>query len=199
MATEPLNPSVTPLFQPRYAENTSGIIAVITACIQAAGGQVTSYPANTAGIIQALIDLQNAIGGGSGAQSVAALNPAIAGEALSVGDAVYIQASDGRVYKAYSNNSREKANVLGLAKESVSNAGDQVTIVARGPIAGLSGLSVGLIIFWTTEELSPLRLPQVVAFIRSQSDKRLAQRRLMSNLVNLSIPLNDSQVPACPC
>ena len=49
-----------------------------------------------------------------------------------------------RVYKAYSNNSREKANVLGLAKESVSNAGDQVTIVARGPIAGLSGLSVGL-------------------------------------------------------
>ena len=85
-----------------------------------------------------MIDLQNAIsGGGSGAQSVAALNPAIAGEALSLGDAVYIQASDGRVYKAYSNNSREKANVLGLAKESVSNAGDQVTIVARGPIAGL--------------------------------------------------------------
>ena len=118
MATEPLNPSVTPLFQPRYAENTSGIIAAITACIQAAGGQVTSYPANTAGIIQALIDLQNAIsGGGSGAQSVAALNPAIAGEALSLGDAVYIQASDGRVYKAYSNNSREKANVLGLAKD----------------------------------------------------------------------------------
>ncbi len=145
MATEPLNPSVTPLFQPRYAENTSGIIAAITACIQAAGGQVTSYPANTAGIIQALIDLQSAIsGGGSGAQSVAALNPAVAGEALSLGDAVYIQASDGRVYKAYNNNSREKANVLGLAKESASNPGDQVTIVARGPIAGLSGLSVGL-------------------------------------------------------
>ena len=145
MATEPLNPSVTPLYQPRYAENTSGIIAAITACIQAAGGQVTSYPANTAGIIQALIDLQNAIsGGGSGAQSVAALVPAIAGEALAVGDAVYIQASDGRVYKAYSNNSREKANVIGLAKEAVSNAGDQVTVVARGPIAGLTGLTVGL-------------------------------------------------------
>ena len=61
-----------------------------------------------------------------------------------LGDAVYIQASDGRAYKAYNNNSREKANVLGLAKESVSNPGDQVTIVARGPIAGLSGLSVGL-------------------------------------------------------
>ena len=145
MATEPLNPSVTPLFQPRYAENTSGIIAAITACIQAAGGQVTSYPANTAGIIQALIDLQNAIsGGGSGAQSVAALVPAIAGEALAVGDAVYIQASDGRAYKAYNNNSREKANAIGLAKESVANPGDQVTIVVRGPLAGLSGLSVGL-------------------------------------------------------
>ena len=106
---------------------------------------MTSYPANTAGIIQALIDQQNAIsGGGAGAQSVAALLPAIAGEALSVGDAVYIQASDGRVYKAYSNNSREKANVVGLAKEAVTNPGDQLTLVARGPIAGLTGLTVGL-------------------------------------------------------
>ena len=145
MATEPLNPSVTPLYQPRYAENTSGIIAAITACIQAAGGLVTSYPANTAGIIQALIDLQNAIsGGGAGAQSVATLLPAIAGESLSVGDALYIQVSDGRVYKAYSNNSREKANVIGLAKEAVSNPGDQLTVVARGPIAGMSGLTAGL-------------------------------------------------------
>ncbi|HCA35946.1 MAG TPA: hypothetical protein DEP13_04810 [Gammaproteobacteria bacterium] len=145
MANEPLNPSVTPLYQPRYAENTSGIIAAITACIQAAGGLVTSYPSNTGGVIQALIDLQLAIsGGGAGAQSKSVLVPAVSGEPLSLGDAVYIKTSDGRVYKAYNNNSREKANVIGLAKEAVSNAGDQVTVVARGPITGLTGLTVGL-------------------------------------------------------
>lgn len=145
MANEPLNPSVTPLHQQRYAENTSGIIAAITACIEAAGGSVTSYPANTAGIIQALIDLQTALTtGGTSAQSVAALAPAIAGEALALGDVVYVKSSDGRVYKALSNNMREKANVLGLVKSAVSNAGDAVTVVVRGPIAGLSGLSAGV-------------------------------------------------------
>jgi len=144
VTTEPLNPSVTPLFQGRFAENTSGIIAAITTCIQAAGGSVKSYPANTAGIIQALIDLQLVIGGGgSGSQSVAALAPATAGEPLALGDVVYVKASDGRVYKALTNNTREKANVLGLAKSAAGNAGDAVTVVVRGPIADMSGLSAG--------------------------------------------------------
>tara|TARA_Y100000004_G_scaffold18521_1_gene19088 strand:+ start:3332 stop:3880 length:549 start_codon:yes stop_codon:yes gene_type:complete len=137
VATEPLNPG--------YTENTSGIIAAITACIEAAGGSVTSYPKNTAGIIQALIDLKTAITtGGTSAQSVAALAPAVAGEALDVGDVVYVQSSDGRVYKALSNNMREKANVLGLVKAAVSNAGDAVTVVVRGPIKNMSGLSAGV-------------------------------------------------------
>lgn len=144
MTTEPLNPSVTPLFQGRFAENTSGIIAAITTCIQAAGGSVTSYPANTAGIIQALIDLQLVIsGGGSGSQSVAALAPATAGEPLALGDVVYVKASDGRVYKALANNTREKANALGLVKSAAGSAGDAVTVVVRGPIADMSGLSAG--------------------------------------------------------
>ena len=30
------------------------------------------------------------------------------------------------------------------AKEAVTNPGDQLTLVARGPIAGLTGLTVGL-------------------------------------------------------
>ena len=38
----------------------------------------------------------------------------------------------------------QKANVLGLAKEAVASADQQFTIVARGPISGLTGLSVGL-------------------------------------------------------
>ena len=104
-----------------------------------------AYPSNTAGIIQALIDLQIAIsGGGTGTQLFAALAPATAGESLVLGDVVYVKTSDGRVYKALSNNTREKANVLGLVKSAASNTGDAVTVVVRGPIEGMSGLSPGV-------------------------------------------------------
>ena len=144
MTTEPLNPSVTPLYGGRYSENTSGIIAAIVACIEAAGGAVMSYPANTAGIIQALIDLQVAItGGGSGTQSVASLAPTTSGEALVTGDAVYISSADGKVYKATSTYNFESANILGLVKTGVAAADLPVTIVVRGPCGGLSGLSTG--------------------------------------------------------
>lgn len=144
MTTEPLNPSVTPLFQGRFAENTSGIIAAITTCIQAAGGTVKSYPANTAGVIQALIDLQLAIsGGGSGSQSVAALSPSTSGEPLTAGEAVYIKASDGKAYKATNISTREQANTLGVAKNSAASADLPVTVVVRGPFDGYTGLTVG--------------------------------------------------------
>lgn len=144
MTTEPLNPSVTPLYQVRFAENTSGIIAAITACIQAAGGTVKSYPSNTAGIIQALIDLQLAItGGGSGSQSVSTLVPGVSGEVLSTGDAVYVSVADGKIYKATNIYGREQANVLGLVKGGVAAADLPVTVVARGPIEGLTGLTTG--------------------------------------------------------
>tara|TARA_B100001121_G_scaffold147543_1_gene129203 strand:- start:1040 stop:1609 length:570 start_codon:yes stop_codon:yes gene_type:complete len=143
VATEPLNPRV-PSYTGRFAENTSGIITAIVACIQAAGGAVESYPSNTAGIIQALIDLQVAIqGGGTGTQSVAVLAPGISGEALAKGDAVYVSKSDGKLYKASNVLTREKATVLGLVKAGVASAGLGVTVVARGPIEGLTGLLTG--------------------------------------------------------
>ena len=66
MTTEPLNPSVANDYSKRYAENTSGIIAAIVACIVAQGGSVASYPANTGGVIKALLDLKTAIGSGGG-------------------------------------------------------------------------------------------------------------------------------------
>ena len=109
-----------------------------------------SYPSNTAGIIQALIDLQVAItGGGSGAQSVAALLPTTAGENVTKGDAVYISSVDGKVYKTTNINSKERATLLGLAKEDAL-ANNPLTVVARGPIEGLTGLSVGREYFLTT-------------------------------------------------
>lgn len=139
MTTEPLNPSVTPLYQERFAENTAGIIAAITACIVAAGGTVTSYPSNTAGIIQALIDLQQALGGGSGGTGLSVRLPMTAGEGLAVADAVYLD-NDGFVYKARSNGSRAQANVLGLCREA-AGVGESVTVIARGRVDGLSGLT----------------------------------------------------------
>ncbi len=144
MTTEPLNPSVTPLFQGRFAENTSGIIAAITTCIQASGGVVKAYPSNTAGIIQALIDLQLAIsGGGAGAQSLSTLLPAAAGEVFAAGDAVYIKSSDSKVYKATNISTREKANILGVAKNAATSIDQPVTIVARGPFDEYTNLTVG--------------------------------------------------------
>jgi hypothetical protein len=130
-----------PLYQERYAENTSGIIAAITACIAAAGGTVVSYPSNTAGIIQALLDLRTAISGAGPASDVSALIPVTAGEVLAVGDAVYM-AANGKVYKARNTGTREQANVLGLARDAAA-ADASVVVVCRGKIDGLSGLTVG--------------------------------------------------------
>jgi len=143
VTTEPLNPSVSPLYQERFAENTSGIIAAITACIVAAGGTVVSYPSNTAGIIQALLDLRTAIAGAGPVviNDAQVLLPMTAGEALNLGDAVYL-ANNGRVYKAGRTTTRAAANVLGLARASAAGAA-AVVVVARGKIEGLTGLTPG--------------------------------------------------------
>lgn len=109
-----------------------------------------SYPSNTAGIIQALIDLQLALtGGGSGAQSVATLLPTTAGEDITKGDAVYIDSVNGKVYKATNINSKERATLLGLAKEDAL-ADNELTVVARGPLSGLTGLLAGREYFLAT-------------------------------------------------
>lgn len=104
---------------------------------------MTSYPANTGGIIEALIDLQLAIsGGGSGSQNVSTLIGTTAGEAISKGDAVYVNAGDAKVYKATSIFTRQQANVLGLAKEDAL-VDTALTVVVRGPLVELSGLTAG--------------------------------------------------------
>jgi hypothetical protein len=124
--------------------NVRGIIDAINACIQAAGGTVSSYEPNTQGVIDALVDLRVALqGGGTGTQSVSALTPGTSGEVLAKGDAVYVKKSDGKIYKASNVFNRENAQVLGLAKENVASADANVTVVSRGPIEGLSGLSPG--------------------------------------------------------
>ena len=137
MTTEPLNPSVATDYSKRYAENTSGIIAAIVACIVAQGGSVASYPANTGGVIKALLDLKTAIssggGGGGGSSSSDTVELSItAGEAVALDDAVYLH-TDGRIYKAINSDTRAKATVIGIVKTGAS-ANNNATIVLRGKV-----------------------------------------------------------------
>ena len=148
MTTEPLNPSIATDYSKRYAENTSGIIAAIVACIVAQGGSVASYPANTGGVIKALLDLKTAIssggggGGGGGGGSADTVEVAVtAGQDLALAEAVYLH-TDGKVYKADNANTRNVAEVFGFVKAAaVANA--SITIVVRGKVTKTGGFSPG--------------------------------------------------------
>lgn len=148
MTTEPLNPSVATDYSKRYAENTSGIIAAIVSCIVAQGGSVASYPANTGGVIKALLDLKTAIsgggggGGGGGGSAADTVEAAVtAGHALAIGEAVYLH-TDGKVYKANNANTRNVAEVFGFVKAAV-DADESVTIVIRGKLTKTGAFSSG--------------------------------------------------------
>lgn len=99
---------------------------------------MTSYPSNTAGIIQALIDLQTILSGNSG---VVVTLPVVAGESISAGQAVYL-AGDGLAYKGTNASSRAAAAVLGFAKTTVS-PGSNLIVIGRGRLAAFSGLYPG--------------------------------------------------------
>ena len=127
----------------QYTENTSGIIAAINACIAEAGGTVTSYNHNTGGIIAALLALKVEIasmGGGGGTAATVEI-AAVAGEALALGEAVYLH-TDGKVYKAKNDGNRAEATVFGLVKAAASISAS-ATMIVRGSCTGMSGLTVG--------------------------------------------------------
>lgn len=151
MTTEPLNPSVANDYSKRYAENTSGIIAAIVACIVAQGGSVASYPANTGGVIKALLDLKTAIGsgggGGGGGGSADTVELSItAGEAVALDDAVYLH-TDGKVYKAINSDTRAKATVVGVVK-TAANANANATIVLRGKVTSVGAFGAAGNVLW---------------------------------------------------
>ena len=125
----------------QYTENTSGIIAAINACIAEAGGTVTSYTHNTGGVIAALLDLKTAISGLGGGGGATVEIEAVAGEALALGESVYLH-TDGKVYKATNDGSRAEATVFGLVKAAAIISAS-ATIIIRGSCTGMSGLTVG--------------------------------------------------------
>lgn len=145
MPEEPLNPSVVVAgYTQRYAENDWGILAAINLCIQAAGGIVTSYPANTGGIIRALVDLSVAVGSISGGSTV--LNFSMtASEALAKGDLVYINSS-GQAAKAIASGTRDQATVIGMASATTA-AGSLGNITLMGGQVGLTTLTPGALYY----------------------------------------------------
>ena len=160
MTTEPLNPSVANDYSKRYAENTSGIIAAIVSCIVAQGGSVASYPANTGGVIKALLDLKTAIssgggGGGGGGGSADTVELSItAGESVALDDAVYLH-TDGKVYKAINNDTRAKATVVGVVK-AAANANANATIVLRGKVTSTGAFGAAGNVFWLSNSTGQL-------------------------------------------
>ena len=152
MTTEPLNPSIATDYSKRYAENTSGIIAAIVACIVAQGGSVASYPANTGGVIKALLDLKTAIGsggggGGGGGGSADTVEVAVtAGQNIALAEAVFLH-TDGKVYKATNSTNRAEATVFGIAKAAAA-INTQATIVLRGKVTKTNGFGASGNAFW---------------------------------------------------
>ena len=125
-----------------YPENTKGIIEAINACTVALGGIAVGYPHNTGGIIQALMALEAALsGGGSGGSAVSI--SMTAGEALTAGDAVYINTTDSKIYKAENDDTREKATVMGFVNADAA-LDAEIPVVVRGKVTTAStSLSVG--------------------------------------------------------
>tara|TARA_Y100000401_G_C8319285_1_gene224298 strand:- start:820 stop:1407 length:588 start_codon:yes stop_codon:yes gene_type:complete len=160
VTTEPLNPSVANDYSKRYAENTSGIIAAIVSCIVAQGGSVASYPANTGGVIKALLDLKTAIssgggGGGGGGGSADTVELSItAGESVALDDVVYLH-TDGKVYKAINNDTRAKATVVGVVK-TAANANANATIVLRGKVTSTGAFGAAGNVFWLSNSTGQL-------------------------------------------
>jgi len=126
-----------------YPENTKGIIEAINACTVALGGIAVGYPHNTGGIIKALIALEAALSGGGGGGDAVVSISMTAGEALTAGDAVYINTTDSKIYKAENDDTREKATVMGFVNADAA-LDAEIPVVVRGKVTTAStSLTVG--------------------------------------------------------
>jgi hypothetical protein len=127
-----------------YEPNIEGALAVLLDLMIGQGVTMARepYAPNFRGLVDALIDLKE------GFPTRIAGNfeiDLVAGETISQGKAVYINTSDGKVYKAIASGTVDQATVLGFAKEN-KNAG-QVISIQVGGILSLSGLDEGEIYF----------------------------------------------------
>ena len=127
-----------------YEPNIEGALAVLVDLMIGEGVTMARepYAPNFRGLVDALIDLKE----GFPTRRAGSLEIDLtAGETLSQGQAVYINSSDGEVYKAIASGTVDQATIIGFAKEN-KNAGLVVTIQVGG-VLSLSGLDEGEIYF----------------------------------------------------
>lgn len=127
-----------------YEPNIEGALAVLVDLMIGEGVAMARepYAPNFRGLVDALIDLKE----GFPVRSAGSLEiDLIAGENLTQGQAVYIDTTDGEVYKAIASGTVDQATVLGFAKEN-KNAGLTITIQVGG-VLSVSGLNEGEIYF----------------------------------------------------
>jgi hypothetical protein len=138
-----------------YEPNIEGALAVLVDLMIGEGVTMARepYAPNFRGLVDALIDLKE------GFPTRIAGNfeiDLVAGENISQGQAVYINATDGEVYKAIASGTVDQATVLGFAKEN-KNAG-QVISIQVGGVLSLSGLDEGEIYFLSAASAGSITL-----------------------------------------
>jgi hypothetical protein len=89
------------------------------------------YAPNYRGLVDALIDLKESLPSTVGGQLVIR---AVAGETLTTGNAVYLDAPTGTLFKAIANATIDEASVLGFAQENVTG-GSPTNILVGGALA----------------------------------------------------------------
>ena len=100
---------------------------------------MVAYPHNTGGIIDALRTLASLMGGGSDLSI-----EITAGEALTAGEAVYINSTDSKIYKAENDDTREKATVFGIiSADTALDAAGEVIVRGKATTTNTS-LTIGL-------------------------------------------------------
>jgi hypothetical protein len=138
-----------------YEPNIEGALAVLVDLMIGEGITMAHgpYAPNFRGLVDALIDLKEDYP--TRVPSSFEIN-LVAGENISQGQVVYIDVSDGEVYKAIASGTVDEATVLGFAKEN-KNAG-QVISIQVGGILSLSGLDEGKIYFLSAASAGSITL-----------------------------------------
>lgn len=127
-----------------YDPNIEGAITVLVDMMSGLSLAMprSPYAPNYRGLVDALIDLKEGLPTRVGNLAYTSL---VAGEALTSGNAVYVDTATGNAFKAIANQTLEKATVIGFAQENV-NLGVATNILLAGALA-TTGLTASAFYF----------------------------------------------------
>lgn len=123
-----------------YDPNIEGAITVLVDLMSGLGLTMTRQPyaPNYRGLVDALIDLKESLPSQTGGKLVVRC---ATGEAITTGQAVYLDAPTGNIFKAIANATVDEATVLGFTQENTLIGA--TTDILVGGVLSTSGLSPG--------------------------------------------------------